>query len=142
MSKARDLALPFHPTVGNSAYNSACRMYLDSISGRITQDGTKETTQVRLLLCVRDVRSDKAPEEHGKHVTPQSFCMYVHVHILPLSDKSGRLCLYERLTVPDLIFDVFLDSSAVFLVGSTYLFCGLLSNYATERPEKYQSAQK
>ena len=39
--------------------------------------------------------------------------------LLPLSHKSGRLCLYEPLPVPDLVFDVFFDFFAVCLARTT-----------------------
>ena len=43
------------------------------------------------------------------------------VRILPLSLKSGRLCLYEPLPVSDLIFDVFSISSPFFEL-ETYMY--------------------
>ena len=46
----------------------------------------------------------------------------VSIGILPLSQWSDRLCLYEPLPVSDLVFNVFFDFFTVFLARTIILF--------------------
>ena len=62
--------------------------------------------------------------------------------VLPLSHKSGRLCLYEPLTVSDLYFDFFVAFLGVFLVKTTLFFYIWCLTHAAERPQKDQSPPK
>ena len=43
-------------------------------------------------------------------------CIYACMYVLPLSHKSGALCLYELLPVSDALGDDFFEISDVFLV--------------------------
>ena len=51
-----------------------------------------------------------------------TYCMYVCMYVLPLSHKSGALCLYEPLPVSDALGDDFFEIFDVFLVKTFFFF--------------------
>ena len=51
-----------------------------------------------------------------------------HIYILPLSHKSGELCLYEPLTVSDVFGDNFFEILSVFRVKTHFFFFFLRTN--------------
>ena len=69
----------------------------------------KDTVRSLVLLLVTGVRSDPKYS-------------YSYDIVLPLSHKSGELCLYEPLTVSDVFGDNFFEILSVFQVETHFFF--------------------
>ena len=60
-------------------------------------------------------------------------CTYACMYVLPLSHKSGALCLYEPLLVSDALGDDFFEISDVFLVDHFFFLSSLHGPTATKK---------
>ena len=95
---------------------------------RLTRDGTAEpVSRDQILRRIRGLRNNisfslfqqtTSRIDNLTRLIHTLLCVYYHrtsiIHILPLSHKSGALCLYEPLPVSDALGDDFSKSLTFF----------------------------
>ena len=91
--------------------------------GRLTRDGTAEPiSRDQILRHIRGQGNINFPCSADHEQDWQPYPVDPYSAILPLSHKSGALCLYEPLPVSDALGDDFFEIFDVFLVETFFFF--------------------